>query len=148
MWGWLGAVGMIYAAGIASESLYRRFDLIQLGTAWLLIGSFTAAAAGSFRRERENGFLELMLVAPLGEWQIIGGRLRGLWGQFVPAIAVFLGMAAWMPGLSDLQESIGFLPYVGMIFVTLPVIGLYFSLACNGFLASFLWTLLFGVLVP
>src|SRR5438876_1559811 len=112
---------MIFALGFVLEALYRGLVPTQLGTAWLLIASFTAAAAGSFRRERENGFLELMLVAPLGEWQIIGGRLRGLWGQFVPAIAVFLGMSAWMPGLADLQESIGFLPYVGMVFFTLPV---------------------------
>jgi cell division protein FtsX len=57
-------------------------------------------------------------------------------------------MSAWMPGLADLQESIGFLPYVGIVFLTLPVIGLYFSLTRSSFLASFLWTALFGVLAP
>jgi ABC-type transport system involved in multi-copper enzyme maturation permease subunit len=147
-WGWLGVVGLVYAAGELNEGLYKRFDILQLAIAWLLILSLTAGAAGSFRRERESGFLELMLVAPLGEWQIISGRMRGLWGQFAPAVVVFLAMSAWMPGLADLQESIGFVPYVGIVFFTLPVIGLYFSLSRSGFLAAFLWTLLFGVVTP
>ena len=33
-------------------------------------------------------------------------------------------------------------------FLTLPVIGLYFSLRCRGFIAAFLWSLGVGLLVP
>jgi len=47
--------------------------------AWLVAGSMAASAAGSFRRERESGMLELLLVSPVGEQRIISGRLRGLW---------------------------------------------------------------------
>ena len=41
--------------------------------------------SGSFRRERETGVLELLLVAPLSTHQIVWGRLRAIWGQFAPA---------------------------------------------------------------
>jgi len=50
------------------------------------------SAAGSFRRERDTGVLELLLVAPLRESQLIGGRLRALWGRFLPSIILLCGV--------------------------------------------------------
>ena len=54
----------------------------------LLMGGVAMAAAGSFRRKRENGVLELLLVSPMGVWEIIAGRLRTLWNKFFPASGV------------------------------------------------------------
>ena len=45
--------------------------------------------------ERESGVLELLLVSPLGEKQIIAGRLSGLWGQFAPAAVLLLAIWAY-----------------------------------------------------
>ncbi len=39
--------------------------------------------------------LELLLVSPLGENQIIAGRLGGLWTQFVPTAGLLLGIWAY-----------------------------------------------------
>ena len=70
-------------------------DSIQSFMGWLLAISMAASAAGSFRRERETGVLELLLVSPLTTRQIISGRLFGLWGQFLPSIVTLLGIWAY-----------------------------------------------------
>src|SRR6185295_6386750 len=70
----------------------HHFQPIQLALAWLLMISVAATASGSFRRERESGVLELLLVSPLNTWQIIGGRTRGMWAQFFPAVALLVGV--------------------------------------------------------
>ena len=53
-------------------------------------------SSSSFRRERETRVLELLLVSPINEWQIILGRLRGLWTQFLPSLALLLGGWAYL----------------------------------------------------
>jgi ABC-type transport system involved in multi-copper enzyme maturation permease subunit len=172
MWSWFAVLVSIYTSALENLDLYRRvFHVVQCFLAWVLVGSMAVGAAGSFRRERESGMLELLLVAPLKEWQILGGRVRGLWGQFLPAIALLLSL--WLycssflappfaPGvaaaggrlwvyystfLATRAEWPSILFFAGT-FLVLPVIGLYFSLARRGFLSAFLRTLLVGVALP
>ncbi|HTL57384.1 MAG TPA: hypothetical protein VL361_16995 [Candidatus Limnocylindrales bacterium] len=117
--------------------------------AWLLLASIAVSSAGSFRRERETGLLELLVVSPIAEWQIIVGRLRGLWVQFLPAIVLLL--ALWLFCASFLvkgnHEADSVLFY-GASLLTLPVVGLYNSLARHSFTSAFLSTLLVGVVLP
>ncbi len=77
---------------LADMGAFGRDDLAERLMAWLLLGNLALSAAGSFRRERENGVLELLLISPLDESQIVGGRLRGLWAQFLPAWALLMGV--------------------------------------------------------
>jgi ABC-type Na+ efflux pump permease subunit len=105
------------------------------------------SAAGSFRRERESGVLELLLVSPLGENQIISGRLGGLYGQFLPSFGLLLGV--WMYFSSVIMgRAAGAVAFYAATFFALPVIGLYFSLRCRSFLSAFLWTLMTGLALP
>jgi len=159
MWTWFAVLVSIYTSVLANMELYRgAFHGTQCFLAWVLVGSMAIGAAGSFRRERESGMLELLLVAPLKEWQILGGRVRGLWAQFLPAIALllslwlycstFLATPVSVPGnMATRREWPSILFFAGT-FLCLPVIGLYFSLAKRGFLSAFLWTLLAGVALP
>ena len=94
-------------------------------------------AAGSFRRERETGVLELLLVSPLNEWQIIGGRLRGLWGQFLPAMVALGSIWLYSVSVFPTDGESGWLVFVLSSFLTLPVIGLYFSLRRANFMSAF-----------
>jgi ABC-type transport system involved in multi-copper enzyme maturation permease subunit len=162
----------VYTSVLANMELYRNiFHLMQYFLGWVLVGSMAVGAAGSFRRERESGMLELLLVAPLREWQILGGRVRGLWAQFLPAIILLLclwlycatfmvppvppaianaGGRLWLyysTFMATRHEWPSILFFAGT-FLCLPVIGLYFSLAKGGFLSAFLWTLLAGVALP
>ena len=122
---------------------------LQKFMAWLLLGVMAVSAAGSFQRERETGVLELLLVSPLSVGQIIGGRLRGLWGQFFPALIFLLGVWTYLAGLfPDPERDSGMIPFYCSSFLTLPVIGLYCSLRRRNFISAFLFTVFLGLVVP
>lgn len=91
-WGWCLAV-LIFEISAFNNAF--TFDSYQHGGPWLfpvLIGAMALSACNSFARERESGALELLLVSPLTERQIIGGRLMGLWMQVLPALAFYVLM--------------------------------------------------------
>src|SRR5262249_41815445 len=144
-WGWLAVVISLYSVILTDRRFFGAYSLIHRLIAWLLAVSMAVSSAGSFRRERENGVLELLLVSPLEEGQIISGRLRGLWGQFLPAFSLLIGLwiyfALILPGVG--QGDAIFLHCV--VFFMLPVIGLYFSLRCRSFIAALTGTLAVGL---
>lgn len=147
-WSWLAVVVSLYSAALTDSNFFSNFNVFQSFLGWLLVGSIAASAAGSFRRERESGVLELLLVAPLTTNQIITGRLRGLWGQFLPAMVLLLWVYFYL-GLQvnrtkDLEKVLS----LGLAFLTVPIIGLYFSVRCRNFIAAFLLTLICGLALP
>jgi len=149
MWSWFAVVISLYTSALGNLDMYRRvFHLVQCFLGWVLMGSMALGAAGSFRRERESGVLELLLVAPLKEWQVLGGRVRGLWVQFLPAISLLLCLWLYCSTFLSVRREWPSILFFAGTFLCLPVIGLYFSLAKRGFLSAFLWTLLAGVALP
>ena len=147
-WGWFAVIISIYSAVLTDPNFFRGSSSTQRTMAWLLAGSMALSAVGSFRRERENGVLELLLVSPLGERDIITGRLLGLWGQFLPAMALLLGIwslfSDFLPNSRDAEAILFF----AVTFLTVPIIGLLFALLCRNFLPAFLSTLAVGLLLP
>lgn len=121
-----------------------------------LLGGMGFAAAASFRQEHETGALELLLVTPLRVPQIIAGRRFGLWMQFLPSVALL--WLAWM--FSDLflnwqsywdrnssTSAVG--PWILLgTWVTLPSVGMYFSMTRPSLLHAWLLTCLVGIGVP
>ena len=148
MWSWLAVLVGFYSTVVSSGGFYlHNFQPIQVALAWLLLVSIAATASGSFRRERESGVLELLLVSPLNSWQIILGRVRGMWAQFTPAVALLIGV--WLFVATFEQNVSGWDGvWFSISFLTLPVVGLYYSLAKTHFLSAFVWTLLMGYLFP
>jgi ABC-type transport system involved in cytochrome c biogenesis permease component len=149
VWSWLAVVICIYSSLFANFPFYSRgFHTLQTVLAWLLAGSIAVSAAGSFRRERETGVLELLLVAPLHEWQIIGGRVRGLWGQFLPSIILL--SVVWVYCASFLSEGREWMPMLLSLvtFATLPFVGLYFSLTRSNFVVALLCTVVLQMIFP
>ena len=55
-----------------------------------IVAGMTFAGVNSFAEEKRSGALELILVTPIPINQIILGRVRGVWEQFLPA-ALILG---------------------------------------------------------
>ncbi|MDB6109012.1 MAG: hypothetical protein JWR69_762 [Pedosphaera sp.] len=147
-WGWFAVMVSLYSLALTDAPLGRAFQAIQRLMACLLIGSLTISAAGSFRRERETGVLELLLVSPMSEAQILGGRLRGLWGQFLPAMVVLVGIWIYFDGFFHTQGNREHIQLCLFSFLTIPVIGLYFSLRRNSFISALLFTVLFGLVLP
>jgi ABC-type transport system involved in multi-copper enzyme maturation permease subunit len=148
-WGWFAVIISLYSAIFTDKNFFRGYGEMQRVVACLLTGCLAMCAAGSFRRERETAVLELLLVSPLSENQIISGRLEGLWGQFLPAFGLLLAIWAyfstWLGNMLDDAQAISFYAFS---FLSLPVIGLYFSLCCRNFLSAFLSTIGVGFLLP
>ena len=147
-WGWFAVLISIYSVVLTDRGLFQDANQLQAMMAWLLAGSMAMSAAGSFRRERESGVLELLLVSPLGESQIIAGRLGGLWSQFAPAVGLLLAVWAYLSTFLPRGGGVGTFVFFLAVYVTVPVFGLYFSLRCRDFLTAFLSTVAVGLLLP
>ncbi len=147
-WSWFAIIISVQSAMVTDRNFVRNYSGTQMVMALLLAGSMAASAAGSFRRERETGVLELLLVSPLTTGQIIGGRLRGLWGQFLPSIVMLFGI--WFYFASVFPYEGVFLNVWSFLvtFAVVPVIGLYFSVRCKAFISAFLFTLAFVFVLP
>ena len=147
-WGWLAVVIALYSALLTDRGASRSYEPIQILIAWLLMGSMALTSSGSFRRERETGVMELLLVSPLREPQIIVGRLVGLWMQFLPAFCLLLGVWVYLAGLFPHETQGLALALFFSTFLSVPVIGLYVSLRSNTSFGAFLLTLGVGIAGP
>jgi ABC-type transport system involved in cytochrome c biogenesis permease component len=116
---------------------------------WALIGAFAFAASGSFRRELQAGSLELLLVTPLRESQVIIGRLWGLFSHFLPAVMVWTTFRVFahvtVPGAGSLLLDLVTM-YSSLL--TLPLIGFFLSFCRLHVISGSLLCLLIGVVIP
>jgi hypothetical protein len=156
-WSWLAVVMALMSSMLGSGAFYTRdFSGLNMLLAWALVGNVALTAAGSLRRERETGVIELLLVSPLSIPQIIGGRVRSIVGQFLPAAALIFGSWLWLlqafKGIYVSSEQIERdLPIVASFLITLltvPVMGLYFSLCYRVFVVALFWTAVTAIALP
>ena len=147
MWGWFGVMVIFYSVGLVDFSP-ETFDHLQDLMALLLLLGLAASAAGSFQRERETGVMELLLVSPMSEWRIIEGRLRGLWGQFLPSLALILAVSLYFMIGTSYGSWNDMMGYMCVGYLTIPVIGLYHSLRRKTFVSAYLLTVATGLLFP
>jgi len=87
---WGGCFFLLVCELITIPSGAERDSTLQPALIGLLTLGIAFGAAGSFRRERQSGLLELMLVTPLSVRQVIAGRLWGIFSHFFPALAVLI----------------------------------------------------------
>jgi len=116
---------------------------------WVLIGAIAFAAAASFRREQEIGSLELLLVTPLREWQLIKGRLWGIFCHFLPAVLVWT-VFRYMEGVLAPRSGNYLLDVLTLCssFVALSLLGFCLSFTRLNLIAAFLLCLIVGVVLP
>lgn len=155
-WGWFMLVSvletymLIAAPGLVVSSYWVKPQLLLIN----LIGLGLAfSAVGSFRREKLNGALELLLVSPLREIQIVLGRLCGIWSQFLPTVLFlcFIWIVAFERydyGISEGLEKYAFPIKCALVLLCVPVIGFYLSLHRFNFLFGWVVTCLIGLGLP
>ena len=126
---------------------YAAGHLVPLG--WLLLtlgGFYVFAGVSSFLEDKRSGVLEILLVTPISSNQLIFGRTRGLWSQFLPAGLVLAGFFANAHyryfGDGTLVEG----PAVALVctFLALPIFATYFALRVKGLLLAAAWTSIAG----
>ena len=97
-WCWCLGIVVLECVFVTDRSISNLWGGQYLLAVVLILGvAFTAS--GSFREERQTGAMELLLVTPLKVSQIVRGRIRGVWGQFLPATVVLA--LAWLWLLKD-----------------------------------------------
>ena len=145
-WGWC-AVLLLGELIVLVGQPYRHANW-QLGLAAMLAMGVAFSAAGSFRRERETGLLEVLLVTPLSVRQLIGGRLWGITCHYLPALAVlavcFFGDRVL--NARGYHGDLWALLYPNPAsFVAMMLVGLYLSLGRLNFLLAWAasWVLAF-----
>jgi ABC-type transport system involved in multi-copper enzyme maturation permease subunit len=147
-WIWFAIIISVYSMLLTDGPFLQGAFPLEDIMGWLMALTIAATASGSFRRERETGVLELLLVAPLSTHQIIWARLRAIWGQFAPASLTFLLLWLYVSTFIPNEAQGGGIVSVFVTLFTIPAIGLYFSLRCKGFIAALVWTLICGVAMP
>jgi ABC-type transport system involved in multi-copper enzyme maturation permease subunit len=150
-WGW--CLFVVIVECLLALNL-NDVDTGQLFVFGVLLLAMAFSAAGSFRRERETGALELLLVTPLRVRQIVGGRVHGIWMQFLPATMLALAAAfyvstfrGWWNDSQMAELGAGFCVLLSS-FVAVPVIGLYWSMRRANFLAAWIGVAVTALLLP
>ncbi len=111
----------------------------------------TFAGINSFAEEKGSGALELILITPIPINQVILGRIRGVWEQYLPAaliLACFDAGLLWIQGDFRSNPGFGFWGYESWyhylvkllpevcVYLTLPVFALYFALRVKNQIAA------------
>lgn len=142
-WGWCA---LLFLAQWRLLLGWRQFMDYQMNLYWLVAIGIAFSAAASFRRERQTGALELLLVTPISAGQLILGRLQGVWIHFLPAIAILA--TVWTMGPQFLSLPLRYSWYLLGAYFCIPIIGFYCSLLTPNVLAAWLLTLLFAQYLP
>ncbi|MGY8654607.1 MAG: hypothetical protein ACKVJX_13385 [Verrucomicrobiia bacterium] len=140
---WLWALGV--ACG-GSYMYHARIGGVE-NLALALGAGMAFAAAGSFHRERDLGVMELILVSPLSVGEIIWGRIRGLWLQFLPAVTAVAAVKSTY-ALRYFQFDFAILFYLAGLYLAMAPIGLYFSLAASNLVAGWIQAIVLALGAP
>ncbi|MBI3880905.1 MAG: ABC transporter permease subunit [Verrucomicrobia bacterium] len=147
-WGWCLGLVVVETVLITFFSLHDFLGAQAVAGAALLFG-ISLSSAGSYRVERQNGVLELLLVTPMSEGELIRSRIWNVWLQFLPATAVFVfAVLAADSVLPNSFETAALLQYFGIIAATMPFVGLYFALRTKHFITAWVCTFGFSFALP
>ncbi|MDX1953517.1 MAG: hypothetical protein SFY81_15185 [Verrucomicrobiota bacterium] len=149
-WGWFALIllGETYCAmtyGTAQAGSY-----LQLVYGFLIIAGMALSASISFREERQNGALELIMVTPLTIMQIIGGRILGLYKLFLPAVLLYLFsryfldpkfVHSWVP---NHESNWSFL----VAYFSTPIVAFALSMRLSKFSSVWFFTIMGTILLP
>lgn len=138
-WGW--CLLIVVVCSLATRNVDDWLEMLKV----FVMLSMAFCAVSSFQREKETGALELLLVTPLRERQIILGRLGGVWSQFFPAFllstALWLYMeSALMRGYNREASILMSLLRDTLNFAFMPVVGLYYAMRMKNVVAAWLVT--------
>jgi ABC-type transport system involved in multi-copper enzyme maturation permease subunit len=145
-WGWFLSFCFVGLVLLSSGDLLGG----QPAAAALLTSGIAFSAAGSFRRERQDGLLELLLVTPLSTWRVLGGRVWGIFCHYFPAVIV---LAVFWTGNHylnpKLYKDLHDLPFANVLaFLSLLAVGLFLSLRRLNTLLAWVVTWLAAFLIP
>ena len=149
-WGWLLTIFAAVPIGGCVGSWNMDYTSWLNGLTLLLVAGIAFTTTSTFRNERLDGALELLLVTPLTARQILGGRLWGIVAHFLPA-SMLLGFFWFVPFWfeRDVQLATWVNCWFGFsTLASIPLVGFWFALRRLHAVSAWLLTLLAGYLLP
>jgi hypothetical protein len=144
---WIWCVAAVFtSSAMVSSGRASVFFAFEVGLALAMV----FAGAASFRRERQLGVMELLLVAPLDLADIVDNRLRAVRGQFAPAVAMLVLPSVSLSLIIGEAET-GIIAHALLVlssWALLPALGLYFSFQAPRFLTAWLLGIAVGLAAP
>jgi ABC-type Na+ efflux pump permease subunit len=139
----IGLIGFIGAIRYDQPGLLLFLSLLQVVA--LAVG-VAFEVASSFRRELEEGTLELLLVTGLPARKLVWGRITQLWGASVPSVVVsavcFVCGVLWNTRSSILGDSVVvWICGAVSVFGAVPI-GVRYAVRRLSPLHGWLWTVL------
>jgi ABC-type transport system involved in multi-copper enzyme maturation permease subunit len=131
---WGFCLAFIVIECLALTGNLNKFDSVQEMLLWVLAAACTFVGVNSFLAEKRSGALELILVTPIPVNKIIIGRVRGLWGQFLPAALILAVCDAATPFRSGDYFPPRFIFACG--FLVLPFCATYFALRVKNLIVA------------
>ncbi len=114
----------------------------------LVVGAALSASA-SFRRELEEGTIELILVTPLRPAAILSARIVTLWAEFLTSMLLSIALALfWMTAHDSGPENVAILALTASSFVTVPFVGARLSVRRLNPITAWFWTLGISGVLP
>lgn len=148
-WGWC-ALLVVAQLLILMDELgsirFRRHVEFQMNLYRLTSLGIAFTAAASFRRERQTGALELLLVTPVSAAQLIWGRLQGVWFHFFPPFAILFTFWLISPDVFGMPTR--YVWYLIGAYICTPMIGFYCSMLSSNVLIAWLIAITFCQLIP
>ncbi len=148
-WGWCLLLFVSEAVIILGETttlIFRQHVTYQMNLYRLTALGIAFTAAASFRRERQTGALELLLVTPISARQLIWGRLQGVWIHFFPPMAILATFWILSPEMLALPPRFAW--YLAGAYFCIPVIGFFCSLMVGNILIAWALTVVAGLFLP
>ena len=133
--------------GLESRRLLKWFPILTGG---LALG-VAFSAANSFRRERQTGLLEVLLVTPISARKVILGRIWGMFSNYLPALLALMlyWQAIWLLNTHVHGAALFKLLFPNpLAFVALMIVGLYLSLSRLNFFLGWLLTWILAFVIP
>lgn len=149
-WSWCGVVLAVWALVVTFGSDDVDMAALVFSPLIALVFGLAVAASTGFRRELEEGTLELLLVTPIPPENIVRARVVSLWRDFLPALGMASAMAVlWANNTgASLEDLRAVLVFAWSSLVALPAIGSRLAVRRLSPLAGWLWTLAIGLLLP
>lgn len=156
---WMLVLALVVIETYAVRFLFSEewFLMVRLQSAFALMLIIAVTSASSFQRERENGAFELLLVAPFTEGSLLSGRLKAVWGYYLPPL-LMLVLPFWLaftwfearvlPMMGSESLQIARTISLACSAITIPLAGLFYALKGKGFLVNLVGTILFTLLIP
>mgnify|MGYP001293333514 CR=1 FL=1 len=128
---------------------FPTYYLLTASTQWMIVMVPPILTMRSFAEEKRSGSLELLMTAPVRDWEVVLAKWFATWLFYVALWAPSCFVLLWLQSMLDVTFPIGqvFTSYTGLLLVgsMLLAVGVFTSSLTDNQLLASLSSILFAV---